>query len=627
MNANKVSEKHEYHFAQAMEAIGEGVFDWDIENDILHMSSRYQEMLGLDHCPTMPTGDWIKYIHPDDRDHFINCVRAHLKGETDLFTCEFRLKGAGDRELWVHDRGKALRDANGRAYSMAGSMGDVSERKRMEQSLRDSQKVLRTFLDSTIDNAALINLDGIILNINKTMADRYGSAQQDLIGKPMFASPPTKTGKRRKKWIKEVIETRTFLRRIDEHEGMWFDNSYFPVFDDDGAIIQIAIFARDITDRKKMEKALKESETKFRDIAESASDYFWETDDQHRIVWESAKADEIAGLPFEEVKGLTRWQLPGPVKEDKEFWKGYRATVEDHQPFRDFEFPYQNKDGKVFHIRVSGVPIFEDKTFIGYRGVTRDVTDLKKVELELKMAKERAESADRAKSDLLANMSHELRTPLNAIIGFSTLMKEEVFGNLDGKYLEYVQDINYSGEHLLELINDILDVSAIDAGKIELDEENLDVGEVIKSAMNMVSVRAKAGSVRLSSGQHDALPRIYADKRRLTQILLNLLSNAIKFTPANGKVSLAAIVDEQNAFVFKFIDTGVGMSGEDLDKAMTKFGQVDSGLNRRHEGTGIGLPLVRRLVELHGGLLEIDSKKGSGTTVTVKFPAQRTLAK
>ena len=145
--------------------------------------------------------------------------------------------------------------------------------------------------------------------------------------------------------------------------------------------------------------------------------------------------------------------------------------------------------------------------------------------------------------------------------------------------------------------------------------------------MNMVSVRAKAGSVRLSSGQHDALPRIYADKRRLTQILLNLLSNAIKFTPANGKVSLAAIVDEQNAFVFKFIDTGVGMSGEDLDKAMTKFGQVDSGLNRRHEGTGLGLPLVRRLVELHGGLLEIDSKKGSGTTVTVKFPAQRTLAK
>jgi PAS domain S-box-containing protein len=626
MNTHKSSDERECRFAQALEAIGDGIFDWDIENDILHMSSKYQEILGLDHCPSMPSGDWIEYIHPEDRDHFMNCLRAHLKGETDLFICEFRLKVDGDREIWVLDRGKALRNADGRAYRMAGSMGDVSKRKKTEQSLRKNQKVLRAFLDSTIDNAALIDLDGTIQNINKAMAGRYGVAPQDLIGKPLFASPPTETGKRRRQWIKEVTETRTFVRRIDEQEGIWFDNSYFPVFDDDGAVTQIAIFARDITDQKELEKALKESQTKFRDFAESASDYFWETDDHHRIVWESERVNEIAGLTFKDVSGLARWELPGPVQGDKKFWKNFKATLDHHQPFRDFEFPYCNKDGKIFEIRLSGVPIFEEESFIGYRGVTRDVTDLKKAEMELRIAKEQAESADRAKSDLLANMSHELRTPLNAIIGFSTMMKEEIFGILDDKYVEYANDINNSGGHLLDLINDILDVSAIDAGKIHLDEENLDVGMVIEGAMNMVSVRAEEGNVHLASGPYDSLPGLYADKRRLTQILLNLISNAIKFTPPNGKVSLVALVDEQKAYVFKFIDTGVGMSGEDLDKAMTKFGQVDSGLNRRHEGTGLGLPLARRLVELHGGLLEIDSKKGGGTTVTVTFPAHRTLA-
>ncbi|MBT5244626.1 MAG: DUF3047 domain-containing protein [Rhodospirillaceae bacterium] len=531
----------------------------------------------------------------------------------------------GDRECWVLDRGKAQRNADGRAYRLTGSMGDVTERKKTEQSLLNNQKVLRVFLDSTIDNAALINLDGIIQNINKAMAERYGKAQDDLIGQPMFASPPTETGKRRWEWVNEVIETRTFVRRIDEQEGIWFDNSYFPVFDDNGMVIQIAIFARDITDQKELEKALKESQTRFRDFAESASDYFWETDIQHRLVWESERVNEIAGLKFEDVKGKARWELPGPVKDDKDFWKEFRATVEDHQPFRDFEFPYENKDGKIFEIRVSGVPVFEDKTFIGYRGVTRDVTDLKKAEFELKIAKERAESADRAKSDLLANMSHELRTPLNAILGFSAMMKEEVFGVLDEKYVEYANDINRSGGHLLELINDILDVSAIDAGKIELDEENLDVGEVIEVAVNMVSARAETGNVRLVSIPSNDLPELYADARRLTQILLNLLSNAIKFTPANGEVSIAACVDDEDAHIITIIDTGVGMSGEELDKAMSKFGQVDSGLNRRHEGTGLGLPLARRLIELHGGQMQIDSKKGGGTTVTIKFPAQRTV--
>ena len=250
--------------------------------------------------------------------------------------------------------------------------------------------------------------------------------------------------------------------------------------------------------------------------------------------------------------------------------------------------------------------------------------DLHRLAQDLEISRNQAESADQAKSEFLANMSHELRTPLNAIIGFSEIIKNQTFGPVgSAQYRDYAKDINDSGLHLLALINDILDLSKVESLKDELDEENLDIPGVIASATTLVRQRAHKNNLALELELEDDLPLLRADQRKLKQILINLLTNAIKFTPAGGRVTIKAWCRADSGYVFQVADTGIGIAPEDIPKALSQFGQVDSELGRKHEGTGLGLPLTKALVELHGGSLDLQSKPGAGTTVTVRFPAAR----
>jgi len=243
---------------------------------------------------------------------------------------------------------------------------------------------------------------------------------------------------------------------------------------------------------------------------------------------------------------------------------------------------------------------------------------------DLAAAKQRAEQASGAKSQFLANMSHELRTPLNAIIGFSDLIREEAYGaHADRRYAEYAAIIHDSGNHLLDLINDILDFSKVEAGQLTLHEERCEVAKVIESCARMVLARAARGNVTLRSVVPHGLPDLRADDRRLRQIVLNLVTNAIKYTPAGGRVEVSAGIDLAGNMEISVSDTGVGISDADQAKVMEAFVQVDSERNRSIEGTGLGLPLTRRLVELHGGTLFLKSKLGHGTTATALFPCER----
>jgi len=253
----------------------------------------------------------------------------------------------------------------------------------------------------------------------------------------------------------------------------------------------------------------------------------------------------------------------------------------------------------------------------------RDQQVLRKNE-ELGKAKESAESANRAKSHFLANISHELRTPLNAVIGFSSILINQLFGSLGHeKYLEYARDINDAGVHLLDIINDILDLSKAEAGKLTLIFEQVYIDRAIGKCITIMSERAAQGGVVITTDIPKNLSPVIADRLRFIQIILNILSNAVKFTERGGTVHITARAESRGGMITDFVvtvqDTGIGMTKENIEKAFQSFGQIDSGLNRKYEGTGLGLPLTKRLMDLHYGNILIESVPAGGTTVTLHF--------
>ena len=499
--------------------------------------------------------------------------------------------------------------------------------------LKHQDAFMRRVVNNTFDGLLTIDAIGSIRSFNPAAQRIFGFSADELLGQN-FAALLTGTagfgeGSGAATSLLGAVARSGTSRGI---MGRRRDGSAFPMdlavteMQESGTSVYISL-VRDISARAAAETMAAEAQQRLVDALESINEAFVLCDTQDRVVLFNEKFRELhgpagnaiaIGSRFDDiVRGIAGQGLvPEATGRIQEWIRERMARHRD--PQGSFEMEMTN--GQWYRIS-------ERRTMGGgIVGTMIEITEEKRREQELRRARDAAEIANRSKSEFLANMSHELRTPLNAIIGFSELMKNEVLGPIGvPSYGGYVRDIHDSAQHLLGIINDILDLSRVEAGKLKLFESTINIVAVVQGVVRLISDRATDAAVKIAVEAPTDMPALWADERLVKQMLINLLANAVKFTPRGGQVSVRLHQDPTGAIALMITDTGIGISETDMAKVMEPFGQADGSLRRRYDGTGLGLPLVRSFVELHGATFDLDSRVGAGTTAIVRFPVERTL--
>lgn len=359
-------------------------------------------------------------------------------------------------------------------------------------------------------------------------------------------------------------------------------------------------------------------------LGEAEDVWTWRTNAALEIAFLSANAVDWLGYGPDELHGSRLESLTATEADAGRL----SAFLHGRLAFGDLDLLLTRRDGSPGLFRLRGEPVVcpTSGAFLGFQGEGSDLADPAAREATLRRLIEATEAANRAKRDFIANMSHELRTPLNAIIGFSEIMAGEGYGPLgDARYKSYAEFTLDSANHLLKLINDLLDVARIEAGRLVLEEGAIDPRALLQTTLRIIDERSGRGAVgpAVESDIPADLPVILGDERKLKQVLINLITNAVKFTGADGQVLVSARQEPDGRLCFMVSDSGIGMAPEDVATAFAPFGQVQRDPSGGSEGSGLGLPLAKALVELHGGSLELTSELGRGTVVTVRLPAWR----
>ena len=402
--------------------------------------------------------------------------------------------------------------------------------------------------------------------------------------------------------------------------GFWIN----PVTMGDGKTILMDVMAQpDTTDDSILQRERDDAISLLTSIFDVSEIGIFVTDHHRRIVRVNDSFLRAYGWKREDIVGED-FAILLPNEEKKEEIQRY-DTMMDSGIRSSGEGRILRKEGSIANVLYTTATLalsqgrnFQVKTMM-------DITLRKQMEMSLRMAKERADAANNAKSSFLANMSHELRTPLNAVIGFSEIMMNETFGPLGSdKYIEYLGDIHLSAKHLLEIINEVLDMSKIESGKVDLDEQEIDIAGLVTSVIRIMESRAFKSEVKLTIEIEDKIPTLIADMRLIRQVLINLVSNAVKFSKKGQEIKTKVFVDELGDLILSVEDHGIGIPKDKIKDALEPFGQImDSQHAKEQQGTGLGLPLARAMVELHGGHLELESDVGKGTIVTITLPSRR----
>ncbi|MGQ0527790.1 MAG: PAS domain-containing sensor histidine kinase [Alphaproteobacteria bacterium] len=399
-----------------------------------------------------------------------------------------------------------------------------------------------------------------------------------------------------------------------------------PVIDENGAVSFIDIIGQiDTADQSILQRERDDAVSLLTSIFEVSEIGIIVTDSTNKIIRVNDSFTRTYGWSRDELLGQEVIGLVTP--DERATARGYQEEFERNDKRGAGELKLIRKDGSIANALFTIAPLELSQKRRFQVMTVMDITLRKQMEESLRLAKDQADGASRAKSTFLANMSHELRTPLNASLGFSEMMIKETFGALGhAKYKEYLEDVHASAKHLLEIINEVLDMSKIEAGRIELDEHEVDVGELILSVTRMMASRAFGSNLKLHTDFTKDLPHLYADQRLVRQILINLVANAVKFSKAGGNINVGAVALDDGCLQMRVADEGIGIPRHKIKQAMEPFGQiVEHAENSRQQGTGLGLPLAKAMAELHEGTLTLESNIRKGTLVLVTFPLYRSI--
>jgi len=593
--------------------------DWKLPEDYINERMAHRWRFKGSFEVKLSNGKWLSIRERKTSDGGVVGIQTDI---TDLKRVEEKLRKSRDElELRIHERTRQLRQ-------------EVEERKNMMVALQQSERRLRDMAEAATDWQWETD--------NKF---RY-THLSDSVRSVLKLDPKKWIGKTRHTFVvggAEDVRDEKRLQHIDDMENFRpfrdyeYDHKHSdgrvlhlrvsgkPNFDEKGNFTGYRGTGSNITAQVEAERIAASAQRQLTDAIEGISDALILFDADDRLVMCNSRYRELfAAIEDKLVPGLEFRKLARLTSQGKIF-TGANASPEKWLKERLARHKKSSKPNEQALNSGRWVNIIEYPTSDGGTLILlTDITDLRQTEQELRAARDVAEVASRVKSDFLAGMSHELRTPLNAIIGFSDAMRTQLFGPVgQPKYVDYLNNIHDSGIHLLQLINDILDISKIEAGAADLNESQFTVDAIIERALHLVKNRAVQGGVHLKKAIPAKLSSLYGDERRFLQVLLNVLSNAIKFTPAGGKVNIKAGLDKNGDMLIRISDTGTGIRKADIEKVMTEFGQVNNILAKPKEGTGLGLPLSKGLMEMHGGTLDLKSKIKAGTVVTLSFPAHR----
>ena len=495
------------------------------------------------------------------------------------------------------------------------------ERKQTEEALRSSQQIIEGIINAIPVRVFWKDKNLVYLGCNAAFARDAGFANpKDIIGKDDYQMAWRAQADLYRDDDRQVIESGCAKLFVEEPQtnpqgnSLTLLTSKIPLRDSQGEISGVLGSYLDITDRKLAEEKIIKAKREWEDTFDAITELIFIHDSDGRIIRANRAYGQMAGMSLAELVGRPFYEIFPKTDSPDDLCK--EAVNCGMSALKEIKI---DSIGKTFSVRM--YPKLDDKGKYLYSvHIMLDITERKKV-IEAEIMKETAEAANKAKSDFLASMSHEFRTPLNAVIGFSELMATGLGGPLTDQQKEYVTDIFTSGQHLLSLVNDILDLSKVEAGRMELQMNEFNIERLIETSIALFKEKAYKQGLQMTFEVAQGLDTMIGDERKIKQVLFNLLGNAVKFTPDGGRIQVeATLTDDKEFLKYSVSDTGIGISPEDQNKLFKPFEQIDTRLTRKYKGTGLGLSLCKQLVELHGGRIWFESEAGKGSNFIFVIP-------